>query len=165
MLNFSGWPRKLGSPFNWDSQKGSKMRHIVKFRPQGTPYGKSGHGTPWYYGWRILDWTKTDSETSWSRNMIFSAKITDVSNQRNLDLFWCFLFFFCGLSVSSQKLQKCQNTLSAANLTQFRWYFKGQTINPDFENIYFAACLLLLSSAEQMKFPHSSVVANLHYSR
>ena len=23
MLNFSGWPRKLGSPFNWDSQKKS----------------------------------------------------------------------------------------------------------------------------------------------
>ena len=46
MLNFSGWPRKLGSPFNWDSQKWSKMRHIVKFRPWGTPYGKSGHGTP-----------------------------------------------------------------------------------------------------------------------
>ena len=46
MLNFSGWPRKLGSPFNWDSQKWSKMRHIVKFRPRGTPYGKSGHGTP-----------------------------------------------------------------------------------------------------------------------
>ena len=46
MLNFSGWPRKLGSPFNWDSQKWSKMRHIVKFRPRGTPYGKSGHLTP-----------------------------------------------------------------------------------------------------------------------
>ena len=46
MLNFSGWPRKLGSPFNWDSQKWSKMRHIVKFRPRGTPYGKSGHRTP-----------------------------------------------------------------------------------------------------------------------
>ena len=37
MLNFSGWPRKLGSPFNWDSQKWSKMRHIVKFCPRGTP--------------------------------------------------------------------------------------------------------------------------------
>ena len=46
MLNFSGWPRKLGSPFNWDSQKWSKMRHIIKFRPRGTPYGKSGHLTP-----------------------------------------------------------------------------------------------------------------------
>ena len=45
MLNFSGWPPKLRSPFNWDSQKESKMRRIVKFRLQGTPYGKSGHGT------------------------------------------------------------------------------------------------------------------------
>ena len=26
MLNFSGWPRKLGSPLNWDSQKWSNMR-------------------------------------------------------------------------------------------------------------------------------------------
>ena len=44
MLNFSGWPRKLGSPFNWDSQKWSKMRHIVKFRPRGTPHsGRGGH--------------------------------------------------------------------------------------------------------------------------
>ena len=25
LSNFSGWPRKLGSPFNWDSQKWSKM--------------------------------------------------------------------------------------------------------------------------------------------
>ena len=46
MLNFSGWPRKLGSPLNWDSQKWSNMRHIVKFRLRGTPYSKSGHRTP-----------------------------------------------------------------------------------------------------------------------
>ena len=32
MLNFSGWPRKLGSPLNWDSQKWSNMRHIKKHR-------------------------------------------------------------------------------------------------------------------------------------
>ena len=46
ILIFSGWPCKLGLPFNWESQKGSKMRRIVKFRPRGTPYGKSGHETP-----------------------------------------------------------------------------------------------------------------------
>ena len=40
------WPRKLGSPLNWDSQKVSKMRRIVKFDPRGNLFGKSGHWTP-----------------------------------------------------------------------------------------------------------------------
>ena len=74
MLHFSGWPRKLGSPFNWDSQKWSKMRHIVKFRPRRTPYGKSGHGTPWYYGRLISGWKRPDSEASRCGNMKFCRK-------------------------------------------------------------------------------------------
>ena len=73
MLNLSGWPRKLGSPFNRDSQKGSKMRRIVKFRLRGTPL------------WQIWTWNslilwvtdirlKENSEASRCGNMIFYGK-------------------------------------------------------------------------------------------
>ena len=55
---FSRWPPKLGSPFKWDSQKGSQMRRIVKFRPLETPCGKFWHGTPKYYGWLIWECKK-----------------------------------------------------------------------------------------------------------
>ena len=72
MLNFSGWPRKLGSPLNWDSQKWSKMRHIVKFRPRGTPYGKSGKSLIlWVIGIRLKE---AYSEASRCRDTNFYRK-------------------------------------------------------------------------------------------
>ena len=42
MINFSRWPCKLGSSFNWDSQKGLQKRRIVQFCPRG----KYWHETP-----------------------------------------------------------------------------------------------------------------------
>ena len=54
------------------------MRHIVKFRPRGTPYGKSGHRTPlilWVIGIRLKE---ADSEPSRCRDINFFQKKTQM---------------------------------------------------------------------------------------
>ena len=52
----------------------SKMRRIVKFCPRGSPYGKSGHGTPEYYGWLISGWKKPTLKPPVVEILIFTEK-------------------------------------------------------------------------------------------
>ena len=68
-------------PFKWDSQKGSQMRHIVKFCPLETPWGKFWHRTPKYYGWLIWECKKGRLWASCVMKFwIFTEKNTDASN-------------------------------------------------------------------------------------